>query len=140
MHVCKESHRIALNVGFYIRNCATKEKCNVLMPAERERYEVVYEEFVLKIQLERRPRFYSMLFLLPSVLLYLLAPFVFLLPVESGEKTSMSLTVLLSEVVFMGNISAVLPESSNNFPVITSFLATSVLQMGINTILTILGQ
>ena len=100
---------------------------------------VLYNEFVLKLQIERRPRFHVILSILPSVLLYILSPLVFLLPVESGEKTSTALTVLLSQVVSMGTVSVVLPESSNNFPILNYFIALSIVQMGLNTILSVLG-
>ena len=67
-----------------------------------------------------------------------LSPRVFLLPAESEKKTSLSLTVLLSQVVFMENVS-VLPERSTNFPLLTNF-SESILQIGLKTILTILGR
>ena len=99
-----------------------------------------YQDLELDVQIARRPRFYYTLISLPILLLYLLSPMVFLLPAESGEKTSMSITILLAEVVSMGNIADVLPESSINFPILTYFLAISILQMGLNTILTVLGE
>ena len=54
------------------------------------------------------------------------------------KKTSLSLTVLLSQVVFMENVS-VLPERPTDFPLLTNF-SESILQIGLKTILTILGR
>ena len=42
----------------------------------------------------------------------------FLLPAESGEKVSLTITVLLSLAVYMLIIAEMLPPASNNFPII----------------------
>ena len=41
-----------------------------------------------------------------------------MLPVESGEKISLEITVLLSLAVFMLVVSESMPPSSDNFPII----------------------
>ena len=48
-----------------------------------------------------------------------------MLPVESGEKVSLEITVLLSLAVFMLVVSESVPPSSDNFPIIgTRFIGT----------------
>ena len=42
----------------------------------------------------------------------------FILPVESGEKVSLEITVLLSLAVFMLVVTDTMPPSSNNFPIL----------------------
>ena len=93
----------------------------------------------MNLKIKRQPRFYGILFLVPTILLYVLSPLVFLLPVESGEKTSMSITLLLAQVVSMGSLTDVLPASSSNFPIISYFLCFSIVQMGVITVLSIVG-
>ncbi|XP_046374271.2 ligand-gated ion channel 4-like [Haliotis rufescens] len=66
----------------------------------------------ITIHLRRRPLFYIFTVLLPVVLLYSLNPFVFLLPSQSGEKTSMAVSVLLSFQLFLSIIRDSLPENS----------------------------
>ena len=42
----------------------------------------------------------------------------FILPVESGEKVSLEITVLLSLAVFMLVVTDTMPPSSDNFPIL----------------------
>ncbi|XP_071114935.1 neuronal acetylcholine receptor subunit alpha-6-like [Haliotis cracherodii] len=66
----------------------------------------------ITFHLRRRPMFYIFTVLLPVVLLYSLNPFVFLLPSQSGEKTSFAVSVLLSFQLFLSIIRDSLPENS----------------------------
>ncbi|XP_067676176.1 neuronal acetylcholine receptor subunit alpha-6-like [Haliotis asinina] len=68
--------------------------------------------FHITINLKRRPLFYIFTILLPVVLLHLLNSFVFLLPSQSGEKTSMAVSILLSFQLFLTIIRDSLPENS----------------------------
>ena len=98
-----------------------------------------FSDKVLHINIERIPGFYSLIFVAPVILLYVLSPLVFLVPVDSGEKISMSITLLLAQMVSMGGISEVLPASSTNFPIISYFLGISLLHMGVQTLFTVIG-
>ena len=97
-------------------------------------------EVVFTLNLRRDPLFYQIVFVYPAALLYSLSPVVFLIPVESGEKSSVIVTLLLAQAVYMGAISEVLPASSKRFPIIAFYLGVSSLQMGIDTILTVVGK
>ncbi|XP_046553807.1 acetylcholine receptor subunit delta-like [Haliotis rubra] len=68
--------------------------------------------FLITINLKRRPLFYIFTSLLPVVLLHFLNSFVFLLPSQSGEKTSMAVSILLSFQLFLSIIRDSLPENS----------------------------
>ena len=46
----------------------------------------------------------------------LIAAMSFILPVESGEKVSLEVTILLSLAVFMLIVTESMPPSSDNFP------------------------
>ena len=100
----------------------------------------VMNDIVLDLQIMREPRFHSILFLVPTLLLYLLSPLVFLPPVESGEKTSMSITLLLAQVESMGALAEVLPGSSSNFLIISYFLCISIGQIGLVTVMSVFGE
>ena len=54
----------------------------------------------------------------PCILTSSVAALTFILPVESGEKVSLEITVLLSLAVFMLVVSESMPPSSDNFPII----------------------
>ncbi len=70
------------------------------------------------LHLRRKPLFYVVNFILPSVLLALLVLLVFHLPPESGEKISMAVTLLLSYSVLILMISESVPHSSQGVPII----------------------
>ena len=59
---------------------------------------------------------------MPIVLTSLLMCFVFALPIDSGEKMSYALTVLLSYVVFLTWVTDNLPSVSNDVSVLREYL------------------
>ena len=67
---------------------------------------------------QRRATFYFMTMVYPCILMSFVAALVFLLPAESGEKVSLTITLLLSLAVYMLIIAELLPPASNNFPII----------------------
>ena len=92
------------------------------------------------IRFRRCPEFYTIIFVLPSLVLYILSSLVFLLPVESGEKLTLSLTALLAEVVTLDVVTNALPASSQNFPVLGYSLVVVITQMSISVIVTLGGE
>ncbi|XP_050409466.2 acetylcholine receptor subunit alpha-like, partial [Patella vulgata] len=65
------------------------------------------------------PTFILLNVYLPVIILSFLNAAVFAVPVDSGEKLSYVLTVLLSLAVFMSTVSGMLPTTSNRTPYIT---------------------
>lgn len=68
--------------------------------------------FVIELTLTRMPTFYLINMILPIIIIGLLNIFVFLLPAESGERVSYSITVLLAIAVFQTMASDKLPSVS----------------------------
>ena len=66
-------------------------------PAESGQYSVV----TYSIKIRRRTLYYIMNFILPCVLIAVLAVLVFLLPPESGERVSYGITVILSFTILL---------------------------------------
>ncbi|GFN98805.1 neuronal acetylcholine receptor subunit alpha-3 [Plakobranchus ocellatus] len=77
---------------------------------------------VITFQLERKPVFLMICMILPIVFLSLLNLLVFVIPVDSGEKISYGITVLLALTVFMSTMSSMLPRSSETMPLIISYI------------------
>jgi len=77
-----------------------------------------YPDLQFRIFMKRKPRFYIMTVLFPCILTSVVATLSFLLPVESGEKVSLGVTVLLSLAVFLLLVSESMPASSDTFPYI----------------------
>jgi hypothetical protein len=71
-----------------------------------------YEEIIVGLHLKRRTAYYISSLILPISSTQLLLGFVFLLPVESGERLGFSTTILLSIVVYLTIIQDMLPEAS----------------------------
>ncbi|XP_069131615.1 acetylcholine receptor subunit beta-type lev-1-like [Argopecten irradians] len=68
---------------------------------------------LFSITFKRKPEFFVMNFLLPTMLMCFMNMFVFLLPAESGERVGFCITVLLSIAVFLSIVSSALPQTSS---------------------------
>ena len=77
---------------------------------------VKYPYVVIDLVLKRRPTFYVLNLMVPSVFVSILSVFVFLLPTESGEKISLQITVFLSYMVLILVIADITPTSGVNLP------------------------
>ncbi|XP_007125086.2 acetylcholine receptor subunit delta [Physeter macrocephalus] len=72
--------------------------------------------------IRRKPLFYAINILVPCVLISFMINLVFYLPADCGEKTSMAISVLLAQSVFLLLISKRLPATSMAIPLIGKFL------------------
>lgn len=79
-----------------------------------------YIDVTFYLKLERKPLFYVVHLLLPTLIVTIMAGLGFLLPAESGEKVSLETTVLLSLTVFQLVIADNLP-SAAAIPIIVVF-------------------
>ena len=91
------------------------------------------------IWFERKPQYVIVNIILPVLFLCLLNVMVFLLPAESGERVSYSITVLLSIAVFMTIVSDTLPKTSEPLPIISYFLMISLIESAVIAIATMLN-
>ena len=92
------------------------------------------------IHFRRKPIFLVINILVPVILLSVLNAAVFLLPQESGERVSFSITVLLSFAVFLNVISNHIPKTSSPMPLVCYYVLITLISSGFITFLTILGQ
>ncbi|KAM4695004.1 acetylcholine receptor subunit delta [Discoglossus pictus] len=81
-----------------------------------------HQDITFYLIIQRKPLFYIINILAPCVLIALLANLVFYLPADSGEKMTLSISVLLAQAVFLLLISQRLPETSLAIPLISKFL------------------
>ena len=75
----------------------------------------------------RKSLYYVMIIVLPIVFLGFLSGFVFLIPVESGEKMGYSVTVFLSQVVFLSIIESYIPISSEHMSMLQMYLLIQIM-------------
>lgn len=79
--------------------------------AVQESYE--YSMFFIEVKIKRESLYFTIMIVLPTLLFSLLNPLVFVLPNASGERVSLSVTILLSYTIFLTLVSSSIPTSSN---------------------------
>ena len=82
---------------------------------------VPFVDITFKITLLRKPLYYVWNVITPCLLLIATILFGFFLPPESGERVSLSITLLLAFVVFLQLISTSLPRNYDSVPILTIF-------------------
>jgi len=86
----------------------------VLLEYSTEVKEVLFGTvFAFNLRIKRRALYYGVMIIAPTVLFALMNPLVFLLPVESGERVSLAMTILLSYAIFLTLVASSIPASSN---------------------------
>ena len=95
-----------------------------------------YVDITFKIQLRRRYLFYIINLVIPNFLITLLAFLSFLIPVDSGERISFVITVLLSMTVFLLLVAETIPSTSDAVPVIGIYFTSSIVQVALALIAT----
>lgn len=95
--------------------------------------------FSVRITIKRRPLFFLVNVVLPILFMAFLNSLVFILPVESGERVSYAITVLLAIAVFLTLVGDNLPKTSEPMSVLCYFLLTDLVMSAVVSILTILG-
>uniref|UniRef100_A0A3B3DSH6 Cholinergic receptor, nicotinic, delta (muscle) n=2 Tax=Oryzias melastigma TaxID=30732 RepID=A0A3B3DSH6_ORYME len=81
-----------------------------------------HQDITFYLVIKRKPLFYIVNIIIPCVLISFLASFVYYLPADSGEKMTLSISVLLAQSVFLLLISQRLPETSMSVPLIVKYL------------------
>ncbi|XP_070570316.1 neuronal acetylcholine receptor subunit alpha-10-like isoform X2 [Ptychodera flava] len=94
---------------------------------------VPYYDVTYTIQLQRRPVYYIFNLIVPCVILAALSALTFLLPVESGEKISYGISVLLALTVFLLLMAETLPPSSV-IPLVGQYHAATVVLVTLSLI------
>ncbi|CAI5453865.1 unnamed protein product [Caenorhabditis angaria] len=75
--------------------------------------ELKENKMVFNVVIRRKTLFYTVILIIPTVLMAFLSVMAFYLPVDSGEKVSLTISLLLALVVFLLLVSKILPPTSN---------------------------
>ncbi|XP_046578324.1 neuronal acetylcholine receptor subunit alpha-3-like [Haliotis rubra] len=97
-----------------------------------------YSRISVMFKVVRKPLFAILNIVIPIVTISILSMMVFLVPVESGEKLSFSLSALLSLAVFMSFITEQIPASSEKPPLLVIYLTSMVLLNAMSVASTVL--
>jgi hypothetical protein len=77
-----------------------------------------YPDVTLYFHLQRLALYYYFNLIIPAALISIMALLVFTLPVDSGEKMGLSVTILLSLTVFMMVVADFMPRTSEALPLL----------------------
>ena len=80
-----------------------------------------YSAGVIALKLRRMPLYYVMNILVPTGLLSLLLPMQFIMPLNSGERVSMGMSILIASNVFQLLVAQNVPRSSSASPVLSKY-------------------
>ena len=110
-----------------------------LVKTESEAFEVGLPMYTVTLTVTRKPTFVVIIVIVPIMLLSFMSIMVFLLPPESGERISYSITLLLALVVFLTIISDNIPKTSSPLSILSYFIGLHMLLSGVITLATILN-
>ncbi|XP_033746603.1 acetylcholine receptor subunit beta-type unc-29-like [Pecten maximus] len=74
--------------------------------------------FYFEIVMRRKPNYYLVIIVFPSILLSCVTLAVYYIPVEEGERIGCGMTILLAFTVFLSEMAAHLPGNSETMPII----------------------
>ena len=97
-----------------------------------------YAGAIYRLTLKRRRGVYILNIIVPIILLSFLNSFVFILPAESGEKTALCVTSMLSFMVYLSSIVDMVPKTSLNVPLIVVYLVIMLSFSAISVIFTVI--
>jgi hypothetical protein len=80
-----------------------------------------YPDVTFTIHMRRRSLFYVINLICPCLLIYMISFLAFFLPVESGEKVNLEITVLLALVVFLLMVGEIMPPTPDAIPVVGEY-------------------
>ncbi|KAL3864261.1 hypothetical protein ACJMK2_005962 [Sinanodonta woodiana] len=97
--------------------------------------ELVDATVVFNMKLKRKPLFVLLNITVPVMMLSVLSVCVFVLPAESSEKASFSVTVFLAMAIFLTIVTSTLPQNSDKVCILSVYL---VIMEGLNTLTVLL--
>ncbi|XP_070539565.1 neuronal acetylcholine receptor subunit alpha-6-like [Ptychodera flava] len=89
------------------------------------------------LHLQRRPLYYIVNIILPSIVQSGLSLFVFWLPCDAGEKLSFSVSILISTSVFSVMVMDIMPVTSEAIPLIMQLIYFNFLIVAVSIVLSI---
>lgn len=97
-----------------------------------------YPDVTFTIHMTRRSLFYVVNLIFPCLLIYAVAFLGFFLPVESGEKVNLEITILLALVVFLLIVGETLPPTPDAIPVLGILFGTTMLMVSIALVMAVI--
>ncbi|WKX89090.1 hypothetical protein Q1695_008608 [Nippostrongylus brasiliensis] len=90
-----------------------------------------------QIRIRRKTLFYTVILIMPTVLMAFLSMMVFYLPCEASEKITLAISILLALVVFLLLVSKILPPTSSTIPLMAKYLLMTFVMNMITIMVTV---
>ncbi|XP_070572736.1 neuronal acetylcholine receptor subunit beta-4-like [Ptychodera flava] len=97
----------------------------------------VYYHVIYTLVLRRRSLFYVVNLIIPCIVMSMLVMLVFCLPPDSGEKISLSISVLLALTVFQLLMAEIMPPTSSATPLVGKFLLFTTVLVSSSIVVTV---
>uniref|UniRef100_A0A8C4QK64 Neurotransmitter-gated ion-channel transmembrane domain-containing protein n=1 Tax=Eptatretus burgeri TaxID=7764 RepID=A0A8C4QK64_EPTBU len=99
---------------------------------------IVFSFYRFNMIIKRRPLFYVVNLLVPSLLLMVVDLAGFLLPPECGERVSFKVTILLGYFVFLTTVVGILPATAQGTPLIDVYFVVCIALLVVSLLETVL--
>merc|ERR1712004_954761 len=96
-----------------------------------------YPDIFFYLELRRKSLFYTVNVIIPCVGISFLSVLVFHLPSDSGEKVSLSISILLSLTVFFLLLAEIIPPTSLSVPLLGKYLLFTMILVTFSVVVTI---
>ncbi|XP_063993392.1 acetylcholine receptor subunit alpha-like 1 [Diachasmimorpha longicaudata] len=96
-----------------------------------------YPDIIFYLTLRRKTLFYTVNLIIPCVGISFLSVLVFYLPSDSGEKVSLSISILLSLTVFFLLLVEIIPPTSLTVPLLGKYLLFTMVLVTLSVVVTI---
>lgn len=96
-----------------------------------------YPDIIFYLTLRRKTLFYTVNLIIPCVGISFLSVLVFYLPSDSGEKVSLSISILLSLTVFFLLLAEIIPPTSLTVPLLGKYLLFTMVLVTLSVVVTI---
>lgn len=95
-----------------------------------------FSDVTVEFKFKRKPLFYMFNLIIPCMIITGMVLLGFFLPPESGERITLSITVLLAMAVFLQLAAQNLPRNSENVPILGIFYITVMIEVALSLIAT----
>ncbi|XP_070539594.1 neuronal acetylcholine receptor subunit beta-3-like [Ptychodera flava] len=131
-HVVKEKY--IENVEWDLVNSSVEDISEELECCPGEFYSVLQYSLVV----ERRPLYYIINILIPGAFMAVLTILVFYLPPDSGEKISLSISLLIALSVFSLLVADIMPPTSESLPLIGQYFLFNMTMVTLSLVMSVL--
>ena len=95
-----------------------------------------FSDVTVEIVIRRKPLFFAFNLITPCMIMLAMILLGFFLPPESGERITLSITVLLAMAVFLQLVAETLPRNSESIPLLGRFYITIMAEIAISLMAT----